>query len=167
MIRFWCTLRNLNPLEKINVTLWFKRKFMHEWLDWSFQCPTTMYGKFTNDWEIKGACMAYCIAYLVLLYNILASLVVNIDQTDIYLIAMAGKHTWEKCSKKDVVQIGVKNKCVVTCIANGNLIPFQVVYKGETNRSLPRNLDVKKVVDHIGFTLVLFNNHWSDLHTCQ
>jgi hypothetical protein len=55
---------------------------------------------------------------------------------------MAGKHTWEKCSKKDVVQIGVKNKCVVTrvvsCIVNGNLIPFQVVYKSKTNRSLLR-----------------------------
>ncbi len=160
MIRFWYTLKNLDPLEKINVTLWFKHKFMCERLDWSFQCPITTYGKFTNDWEIKRACMTYCIA----------SLVVNIDQTDIYLIPMVGKHTWEKCSKKDVVQIGVKNKCVVTCvvpcIANGNLIPFQVVYKGETNRSLPRNLDVKRVVDHSGFTLVLSNNHWSNLHTC-
>jgi hypothetical protein len=83
---------------------------------------------------------------------------------------MAKKHTWEKCSKKDVVQIGVKNKCVVThvsCITNGNLIPIQVVYKGKTNRSFARNLDAKKVVDHSGFTLVLFNNHWSNLHTCQ
>jgi hypothetical protein len=160
----------LDPLEKINVTLWFKRKFIREWLDWSFQCPITTYLKFINDWEIKGACMTYCIAYLVFLYNILRSLVVNIDQIDIYLTPVAGKHTWEKCSKKDVVQIGVKNKCVtcvVSCIANGNLIPFQVVYKGETNRSLPKNLDVKRVLDHSGFTLVLSNNHWSNLHTCQ
>ncbi len=101
--------------------------------------------------------MTYCIAYFVLLYNILTSLVVNIDQTDIYFIPMVGKHTWEKCSKKDVVQIGVKNKCVVSCIANGNLIPSQVVYKGKTNRSLPKSLDVKRVVDHSGFTLVVSN----------
>jgi hypothetical protein len=84
---------------------------------------------------------------------------------------MVGKHTWEKCSKKDVVQIGIKNKCVVTCVVsctvNGNLIPFQVVYKGKTNRSLPKSLDAKRVVDHSGFTLVLSNNHWSNLHTCN
>jgi hypothetical protein len=80
---------------------------MCEWLGWNFQCPIIVYGKFTNDLEIQGAYMTYCIAYLVFLYNILASLVVNIDQIDIYLIHMVGKHTWEKCSKKDVVQIGV------------------------------------------------------------
>jgi len=46
-------------------------------------------------------------------------------------------HPWwlipikEKCNKKDVVQIEVEDKgaitCVVSCIANGNLICFQVV----------------------------------------
>jgi len=170
VIRFWYTLKKLGLLEKINVTLWFKCKFMCERLGWNFQCPIILYGKFTNDLEIQGAYMTYCIAYLVFLYNILASLVVNIDQTDIYLIHMARKHTWEKCSKKDVVQIGVKNKFVVThvisCIANGNLTPFQVVYKGKTNRSLPKSLNAKRVVDHSGFTLVVSNNHWSNLHTC-
>jgi len=39
----------------------------------------------------------------------------------------------EKCNKKDVVQIEVEDKgaitCVVSCIANGNLIRFQVVNK--------------------------------------
>jgi hypothetical protein len=47
------------------------------------------------------------------------------------------------------------------------LIPFQVVYKGKTNRSLPRSPKAKKVVDHNSFTLVLSDNHWLNLHTCQ
>jgi len=50
---------------------------------------------------------------------------------------LASLHPWwlipikEKCNKKDVVQIEVEDKgaitCVVSCIANGNLICFQVV----------------------------------------
>jgi hypothetical protein len=63
-----------------------------------------------------------------------------------------------------VAQFGVENNCVVTCVVscttNGNLIPFQVVYKGQTNRSLPGSPKAKMVVDHNGFTLALFDNHW-------
>ncbi len=70
----------------------------------------------------------------MLLYNIFTSLVVNIDQIGIYLVPMVGEHTWEKCGEKDVVQFGVENNhvgtCVVSCPTNGNFIPFQVVYKG-------------------------------------
>ncbi len=50
--------------------------------------------------------------------------------------------------------------CVVSCPANGNFIPFQVVYKGQTNRSLPRSPKAKMVVDHSRFTLALSNNRW-------
>jgi hypothetical protein len=83
---------------------------------------------------------------------------------------MVGKHTWEICGKKDVAQIQVEEKNMPlnsSCVSNGNLIPFQVVYKGKTNRSLPRSLEAKRVVDHSSFTLVLSDNHWLNLHTCQ
>jgi hypothetical protein len=82
----------------------------------------------------------------MLLYNILTSLVVNTNQINIYIVPMVGQHTWEICGKKDVAQIQVEEKsikCVVSCIPNGNLIPFQVVYKGKTNRSLPKSLEAK------------------------
>jgi hypothetical protein len=70
---------------------------------------------------------------------------VNIDQTNIYLVPMAKKQTWKKQGKREMVQIGVEDKhaikCVVSCITNGNLIPFKL------------------------FSRV--SNHWSNLHTCQ
>jgi hypothetical protein len=47
------------------------------------------------------------------------------------------------------------------------LIPFQVVYKGKTNRSLPRSPKAKRVMDHNSLTLILSNNHRLNLHTCQ
>ncbi len=63
-----------------------------------------------------------------------------------------------------MVQFDVINNhvvtCVVSCLANGNFTPFQVVYKGQTNRSLPRSPKAKMVVDHSGFTLALSDNHW-------
>jgi hypothetical protein len=51
--------------------------------------------------------------------------------------------TKKKCNKKDVVQIEVEDKgvimCVVPCIANGNLICFQVVKQiGHCQEALKR-----------------------------
>jgi hypothetical protein len=66
---------------------------------------------------------------------------VNIDQTNIYLVPMVKEQTWKKQGKKRIVQIGVEDKhaiiCVVSCITNGNLIPFQVVFKGKQISHLP------------------------------
>ena len=50
------------------------------------------------------------IAYLVKLYNISPSLVVNNDQTSIHLIPIAGDKTWEKKGSKDV---GFDNKTLI------------------------------------------------------
>jgi hypothetical protein len=54
---------------------------------------------------------------------------------------MTKEQTWKKQSKKEMVQIGVEDKhaiiCVVSCITNGNLIPFQVVFKGKTKSHFP------------------------------
>jgi hypothetical protein len=44
-------------LKKINVTLQFIHKFMHELLDWNFQHPTIAHGKLPNDWEIPRTYM--------------------------------------------------------------------------------------------------------------
>lgn len=33
----------------------------------------------------------------------------------IHLVPMLGEHTWERCGKKDVAQLGVQDKRVVTC----------------------------------------------------
>jgi hypothetical protein len=70
----------ISILEKINVTLWFTHKFMHEQLDWKFGRSTIAHGKLPCDWEIQRPYMTYHIAYLMFLYNILASLVDNTNQ---------------------------------------------------------------------------------------
>jgi hypothetical protein len=48
---------------------------------WQFHKPTITKGKLPNDWEKQDHMMVLQIAYLVRIYNLPPSLVVNIDQT--------------------------------------------------------------------------------------
>jgi hypothetical protein len=61
---------------------------------------------------------------------------------------MAKEQTWKKQGKKEMVQIGVEDKhaiiFVVSCITNGNLIPFQSCLPLKTTNK--------------SFTLALLNN---------
>jgi hypothetical protein len=56
------------------------------YLNWSYRRATTASGKLPQDWESQGKLMAYRVAYLVKAYDILPALIINTDQTSIYLV---------------------------------------------------------------------------------
>ena len=78
--------------------------------------------------------MTLKIAYLIKLYNIHLSLVVNTDQTNIHLVPLAGDRTWEKKGSKDVGVIGGDDKRAITaCVSSaayGSLLPVQLIFSG-------------------------------------
>ncbi len=76
---------------------------------------------------------------------------------------MLGEHTWERCGKKDVAQLEVKDKWVVTCFvlvaSYGHMLPFQIVCKGKTKNSLPtKALECKRIL-RCDFKMTLSHNH--------
>ena len=60
-------------------------------------------------YDDQGKTMAYRVAYLVRLYNILKSLVVNFDQTRINLIPTGNSKTWETRGTSHIHIIGIED----------------------------------------------------------
>ena len=103
-------------LPKWKVSLNWTRRFMRSRLNWRFRKPTTVKGKLPTDWINQGHMMTLRIAYLIKLYNIFFSLVVNIDQTSIHLVPLAGDMTWEKKESNDVGVIGGDDKRAISLL---------------------------------------------------
>jgi hypothetical protein len=56
---------------------------------------------------------------------------------------------------------------VVSSAANGNILPFQVIFQGLTPRSLPPKNDERVACEDNGWHLTFSSNHWSTLNTCK
>jgi hypothetical protein len=86
--------------------------------------------------------MTLIIAYLIKVYNIPLSLVVNTDQTIIHLVPLDGDRIWEKKRSNDVGVIGGDDKnAIIACIssaADGSLLPLQLIFSGTTKRVITK-----------------------------
>ncbi len=86
--------------------------------------------------------MVLRIVYLVKVYNLLPSLVVNIDQRGIHLVPVIRERTQEKRGSKIVGVLGGDDKrSITTCVssfADYALLPFQLIFQGTTKRVLPK-----------------------------
>jgi hypothetical protein len=114
--------------------------------------------------------MTLWISYLVRTYKIHQSLVVNIDQTGIHLVSMAGERTWKKKGSKVVGVIGGDDKRSITAFvslaANGALLLLQIIFSGTTNMVLPKNQRGKLGLG-FGFHYTKIENHWSNFESMQ
>jgi hypothetical protein len=104
-------------------------------------------------------------------HSIPPELVVNTDQTGIHLVPTGGAHTWVLKGSKNVLVHGNEDKRQITVsvssTAAGGLLPFQVVFTGLTQRSLPPRNSGRIGCEDAGWHLTSSNNHWSNLTTCQ
>jgi len=71
------------------------------------------------------------------------SFFVNIDQTNIHFQS-ASSSTFDAKGSKQIAIVGKEEKRAYTLVvgvsASGDLLPFQAIYQGKTNRSLPRTV---------------------------
>ena len=115
--------------------------------------------------------MAQRTSYLVKAHSIAPELVINTDQTRIHLVPAGGARTWAEKGSKHVQILGMEDKRQITVSvsssAAGNLLPFQLVFTGTTDRSLPPRNEGRQMCEDVGWHLTYSNNHWSNLTTCK
>ena len=115
--------------------------------------------------------MAQRAAFFVKAYSIPIELFVNMDQTGIHVVPTGGARIWAKKGSKHVLVHGMEDKKQVTISvsssASGNLLPFQVVFTGLTDKSLPPRNPGRLQCEGAGWQLTCSKNHWSNMSTCQ
>jgi hypothetical protein len=107
--------------------------------------------------------MSQKVVYLVKAHSIPSALVVNTDQTGIHLVPTGGAHTWALKGSKHVLVHGIEDKRQITVslssTAAGNFLPFQVVFIGLTQISLPPRNSGRIGCEEEGWHLTSSNNH--------
>ena len=95
----------------------------------------------------------------VVKYSIPDELIFNIDQTPSKYVPTS-KVTMARRGSKQVSLAGFNDKRTITATyaqtLAGDILPFQLIYKGKTKRFLPKTTFPK------GFVLSANKNHWSN-----
>ena len=142
-------------------------------MKWSERAGTRAAHKLPNDWEDQCRRAFLRIAYTIKEHDIPPSLFVNTDQTQL-VYAPGTKLTWAETGAKQVSVVGLDEKRAVTLVVsvanNGDLLPFQVVYKGHSSRSLPQESakHYKNCIDAgMKFESSKTNTYWSTEETMK
>ncbi|KIY49957.1 hypothetical protein FISHEDRAFT_65062 [Fistulina hepatica ATCC 64428] len=79
-------------------------------------------------------------AWVIRDHDVPAELRVNTDQTNMVLVP-GTRYTWAQKGAKQVPMVGIDDKRAFTLVpsisVSGELLPFQAIYQGLTNQSLP------------------------------
>jgi hypothetical protein len=98
---------------KFSVSKTFGKAFVRKHLGWTWRRVTIATSKFPEDWEKQGDETAYRVATLCKLHNIPLELVVNSDQTAIY-VRLVAEQTYETKGVKAVRSLGKDEKRQIT-----------------------------------------------------
>ncbi|KAF7371625.1 DDE superfamily endonuclease [Mycena venus] len=119
----------------------FVRKFLRNKMEWSQRASTRAAQKIpANHPELLMAAFL-CEAMAVRDHAIPAELCVNTDQTQI-VYQQGTKTTWDEKGAKQVATVGQEEKRAFTLVPSisrsGDKLPFQAIFSGKTDASLPR-----------------------------
>jgi hypothetical protein len=130
----------------------YVRRFLHNILSWSLRKATQAAQKLPKDWKNQCVRSFFRKAYSIKEEDIPIELYVNFDQTQVVYVP-GNRLTWAKSGSKQVGMVGMDEKraftLVVAVAADGTLLPFQAVFLGKTNTSLPSARDSQNYTDAI------------------
>ena len=119
----------------------FVRKFIKRALGWSWRRSTRAGQKIPKNADSILKKAALRMAYVIKHEDIPSALIVNSDQTQVVL-QQGCNMTYAPIGSKQVTTLGSDEKRAITVLtsvtANGQLLPFQTIYKGSTALSLPK-----------------------------
>jgi len=101
------------------------------------------------------------------MYDVHASLVVNLDQTGVHLVP-ASFWTYNSVGSSSVAVVGAEDKRQITAVVAsslyGDMLPLQLIFQGKTERSHPApTASSKSARVHVTHS----PNHWSSVETMQ
>jgi hypothetical protein len=143
-------------------------------MKWSLRCATRP-GKKTPENVSQILTDTFLrISWTFSKFNISAVFMVNSDQTLVYFSACA-KETYESIGSKQVEVVGLDEKRGFTLLVgislNGEVLPFQVIYRGKSPASLPSPSapGYKKATQKLKFCFEYSgtDNHWSTIRTMK
>ena len=158
----------------------FVARFVNRQLGWSKGKGTQAGQKIPVDALVQTRNHALRLAVDIRDYSIPASCCANSDQTG-YNYSQPGASTYDFTGTNQVAIVGKEDKRAFTIMVgvsmSGEVLPFQVMYAGKTNGSLPEinnstsefkdaNDKAKKLQFRFEPTGVA-NNHWSNLETMK
>jgi len=119
----------------------FVKKFLKRSMGWTIRRSTRVAGgKIPADSDVILFKAFLRMAYSVKTENVPSKLIVNSDQTQITL-AQGCQLTYAPIRSKQVTTVGSEEKRAITLLVSltndGQLLPFQTIYKGSTPASLP------------------------------
>lgn len=97
------------------------------------------------------------------------SLLVNFDQTGVDIVPKSS-YTFDVKGSKAVPIVGHNDRRQITAVvassADGDMLPIQVIFKGETHVSVDNIAQsIRRTVEADGFHLAYSPNHWSNQRT--
>jgi len=167
IVRGVLELRAPGLLDSFHISTGWISKWARTEMKWSWRKSTTAASKLPLDWEEQGLQMAMRLAAQIEMYDVHASLVVNLDQTGVHLVP-ASFWTYDTAGSSSVAVVGAEDKRQITAVVAsslyGDLLPLQLIFQGKTERSHPPTTPSSKSARvHVTHS----PNHWSSVETMQ
>lgn len=160
-------IENGGPLK---LSKWFCKSFVKKYLNWTFRRATTAAQKVPIDWERQVLHMTQRLAINVFEGQIPRELLFSMDETFCFFVPMGHTSTLAQRGSKNVAVVGADDKrgctVLVTTAGDGSVLPFQMIFGGKTEASLPKT-DLRRVAEDQGHDLTVSESHWCTVETLK
>ncbi|KAJ3007872.1 hypothetical protein NUW54_g3377 [Trametes sanguinea] len=162
----------LAPGSKFKLSASWVHRFVRDVLNWSSRKSTRAARKVPRNGEDLCERAFLRMVFAIKFHNIKPSMIINADQAGVLLMP-SGKQTYEVKGSKDVNVHAHDEKRQMTIVVasslDGKLLPFQSVWGGTTNVSLPSTEAPRRAeADELGFVYAHGDTrHWSSKETTK
>ncbi|KIY62283.1 hypothetical protein CYLTODRAFT_182575 [Cylindrobasidium torrendii FP15055 ss-10] len=118
----------------------FTRQFLESNLNWAIRKGTRAAAHTPGDWEDQCEATIFRLVYVMKWQGGCRKLVINMDQQGVFLLPNASSTLEEAGSRQVDVQAKDEKRAFTICVsstADGDFLPFQSVWGGQSARSLP------------------------------
>ncbi|KAI0358757.1 hypothetical protein OH77DRAFT_1397063 [Trametes cingulata] len=162
----------LAPGSSFKLSSSWVHRFLQDVLDWSSRKSTRAARKVPPNGEDLCELTFLRLVFAIKFHNIKPSMIVNADQAGVLLMP-SGKQTYEVKGSKDVTIHAHEEKRQMTIVVGSSLdgkpLPFQSVWGGSTDASLPsKKAPRRSEADELGFVYAHGDTrHWSSKETTK
>ncbi|KAI9057076.1 hypothetical protein FKP32DRAFT_1584394 [Trametes sanguinea] len=162
----------LAPASTFKLSASWVHRFVQDVMNWSSRKGTRAARKIPSNGADLCELTFLRLVFAIALHGIKPSMIINADQAGITLMP-SGKQTYEVRGSKDVTVHAHEEKRQMTVVVasslDGQILPFQSVWGGSTEASLPsKDAPRRDEADRLGFKYAHGDTrHWSSKETTK